>query len=788
MLALLRFCFYLLLFCAVNGAAAFVILVSAMYPNLPDLARLEDYRPRLPLRVFAANGELLGEFGEEKRQIVGLDEIPPLLVDALVATEDQDFHTHLGLDLQGIVRTVITRLQGGSGGASTLTMQVARNFYLDRIQTYERKFYEILLALKIENRFSKRRILEFYMNQIYLGRGSYGFAAAAKAYYGKEMAELGLAEIAVLAGLPQAPSRLNPARNPGLAKERQKHVLRRMRDTGIITPAEFLEAAAAPLPPVIDLSANKKTAAATAGYVAEEVRKIVFDSFGDEAYERGFRVHTSIDMRLQQAAVTALRKGLVDYTERHAYAGPERYHDIAGLTAREAAALLEGTQIIGGLVPAVVLQASPELVLAVDRSGTLREIAGAGLKFVRKALAPDAAGQTLRPGAQVRLDRRPLPAAELAKVEKRIAELAEGEEAPPAYYYSITQLPAAEGALVAVSPDDGRLLAMAGGFDFAKNQYNHVTQARRQPGSSIKPFIYSAAIERGYTPATILDDAPFFLTAEQTGSGRSWAPKNYGGKYDGKMLLRDALARSKNMTTIRVLDSIGPQYAQDYILRFGFERDSLPPYLTMGLGAGEVTPMQLAAGYGVFANGGYLVTPHFITRIEDQDGGIVSYGLDFEQRKQIIDRRNAFMVSSLLRSVVDFGTGVRARRELGRGDLGGKTGTTNETVDAWFAGFNPEVAAVAWVGFDTPKSLGRLETGARAALPVWIDFMGAALGERPEGSYLQPAGVVEALIDAQTGLLAVGGEEETKLEYFYEENLPAAPAAPAADDLSSELL
>ena len=783
MLALLRFFFYFGLFCAINGASAFVILVAAMYPNLPDLERLEDYRPRLPLRVFSANGELLGEFGEEKRQIVGLDDIPPLLAGALIATEDQDFYHHLGLDLQGIVRTVITRLQGGGGGASTLTMQVARNFYLDRIQTYERKFYEILLALKIENRFSKRRILEFYMNQIYLGRGSYGFAAAAKAYYGKELHELELAEIAVLAGLPQAPSRLNPARNPGLAKERQTHVLRRMRDTGIITPAEFLEAAAAPLPPVIDLSAVKKTVAATAGYVAEDVRKIVYDSFGDEAYERGFRVHTSIDMRLQQAAVTALRKGLINYTERHAYAGPERYHDIAGMTTAEAAALLADAPIIGGLVPAVVLQAQPELVIAVDKAGELREISGAGLKFVRKALDPKAEGQTLRPGAQVRLDRRLIPEEDQPQVEDE-----EEADALPAFYYSITQLPEVEGALVSIAPDDGRLLAMAGGFDFAKNQYNHVTQAQRQPGSSIKPFIYSAAIERGYTPATIIDDAPFFLTAEQTGSGEDWAPKNYGEKYEGKIMLRDALARSKNMTTIRVLDSIDPRYAQDYILRFGFARESLPPYLTMGLGAGEVTPMQLAAGYGVFANGGYLVTPHFITRIEDQDGNIVTYGLDFEQRRQIIDRRNAFMVSSLLRSVVDYGTGRRAKRELGRKDLGGKTGTTNSTVDAWFAGFNPEIVAVAWVGFDTPRSMGRLETGSRAALPIWVDFMGSALEGKPNGQYLQPAGVVEALIDAETGLLAAGGEEKTRLEYFYEENLPAGPAAPVVDELSSELL
>ncbi len=769
MFAFIRFLVLTVLFVAINGAAAGMIVVAGMYPNLPELDHLEDYQPRLPLRVFSAGGELLGEFGEEKRQIVALRQIPPLLVDALVATEDQYFYSHLGLDIKGIVRTIITRLQGGGGGASTLTMQVARNFYLDREQTYVRKMYEILLAMKIENRFSKRRILEFYMNQIYLGRGSYGFAAAAKAYYGKTLDELSLAEIAVLAGLPQAPSRLNPSRNPDLAKERQKYVLRRMREDGVISDAEFLEASAAPLPPVIDASAPDDAPSSTAGYVAEEVRKIVYDSFGDEAYERGFRVYTSIDMRLQRAGVLALRKGLLEYTLRHGYSGPERYHDIAGLPPAEIAEMLSDTQVIGGLVPAIVLEASPERVEVVDNGGEVRVIEGDGLKFVSKALGDDPKGQPISPGAQVRIAHLP----------------SDDPEAEPVL--GIVQLPLVEGALVSLSPDDGRLLAMVGGFDFAANQYNHVTQAERQPGSSIKPFIYSAALERGFTPATVLDDAPYFLTPEQTGSGESWSPRNYGDKYEGKMLLRRALAKSKNMTTIRVLDSIGPDYAQDYISRFGFRRESLPPYLTMGLGAGEVTPMQLAAGYAVFANGGYLVTPHFITKIEDSDGNVVSYGLDFEKRIQIIDRRNAYLITSFLQSVVDYGTATKAKR-LGRTDLGGKTGTTNETVDAWFAGFSPELVAVAWVGFDTPKTLGRIETGAKAALPIWVDFMGQALTDRPDGKYVQPPGIVVASIDSDTGLLAPEGGEGTALELFYEEYLPPVPVRARDESISRELL
>lgn len=786
MFKLVRFIFWSVVLLGLNGMAAAAIVVAGMFPNLPELDQLEDYRPRLPLRVFSADGELLGEFGEEKRQLVSFDEIPPLLTAALIATEDKDFYQHLGLDVAGIIRTVITRLQGGGGGASTLTMQVARNFYLERIQTYERKLYEILLALKIEDRFSKRRILEFYMNQIYLGRGSYGYAAAARAYYGKELVELNLAEIAVLAGLPQAPSRLNPARNPHLAKERQKHVLRRMRDTGLITQETFLEVSTAPLPPVVDLAAQRADApAGQASYVSEEVRKLIFDRFGDEAYERGFRVYTTIDMNLQRAAVLALRKGLVDYTLRHSFQGPEQYHAIAGLNEAQVADLLSDARSIGGLAAVIVLRADSKEVEVINGAGTIVKVTGAGLKFIAKALKQGTDGATVRPGAQVRLAYRPVDNKELAKLRKGKSE--EEAAAVPITFAAIVQLPKIEGSLVALSPDDGRILAMVGGFDFAANQYNHVTQALRQPGSSIKPFIYSAALERGYTPATIIDDAPFFLTAEQTGSGKSWSPRNYGGKYEGKMLLRRALARSKNMTTIRVLASIGPDYAQDFIARFGFDRASLPPYLPMALGAGEVTSMQLAAGYAVFANGGYLVKPHFIARIEDYDGNVVTYKLDFAQRIQVIDRRNAFLISDLLRTAVREGTGRRAMT-LGRNDLAGKTGTTNETVDAWFAGFNPELVAVSWVGYDTPKSLGRIETGSRAALPIWIDFMRDALADRPDGEFIVPAGIIQARVNAATGLLATDKEEKTVLDYFYEEYLPSTPFNDNATTLSSELL
>lgn len=769
-LRLLGGLYWLAVLGAVNLAAAALIILFGMYPNLPDLERLENYRPRLPLQIFSADGELLGEFGEEKRKLLGFDEFPPLLVAALLATEDQRFYQHYGVDIVGVMRASLSWLQGGRQGASTITMQVVRNFYLKPVQTIKRKTYEILLAYKIEHVFSKRQILEFYMNQIYLGRGSYGFAAAAKVYYGKTVDKLSLPEMAMLAGLPQAPSRLNPVRNPALAKKRQIHVLERMLEAQVISDNACREAQAAPLPKLAALQVPLDSAAAESGHVAEEVRREIYRQYGDRAYESGLIVHTTINSRSQRAAVAAVRRGLIEYTLRHPrdYTGPESYEQIAGLDDREIAKLLADKHTIAGLEPAIITKLSEKAVEVVRPNGARLTISGDGIGYVRRYLKRKNAA-ALGAGALVRIIRWP-------RKDKK-------DES----FWLITQIPSVEGALVSLDPYNGKILAMAGGFDFNISHYNHITQALRQPGSSIKPFIYSAALEKGFTAATMLDDAPVFYTAEQTGSGKSWSPRNFGEKFEGRMLLRQALAKSKNMPTIRVLDEIGPRYARDYILRFGFQRETLPPYLTMALGAGETTPLQLAAGYATFANGGYLIKPSFIDHIEDYHGNRINNGAPQTERVRIIDRRNAYMIASLLGSVVDYGTGRRVKNELGRNDMAGKTGTTNNLRDAWFAGFNPDVVAVAWVGFDTPRTLGKKENGSKTALPLWIYYMREELKSKLESELLMPPGIVRAQINPRNGLLAQEGDPDAIWDIFYAENLPGYDRA-NADRAEQELL
>jgi len=744
-----------------SGLCAAVLGVSILYPKLPTLDILDDYRPRLPLRVYNADGELIGEFGEEKRTLAGIDDVPPMLVTALLATEDARFFEHDGIDWIGIARAVRSIAQGKREGASTITMQVARNFFLKRDQTVLRKVVEMLLALKIERQFSKERILEFYINQIYLGRGSYGFAAAADIYYGKDMSELSLAEVSLLAGLPKAPSTYNPTINPSLAKKRQMHVLNRMLAVGAITRDEYEMAALADLPPVVSKLAAEE--AVVASYVAEHVRKLVFGRFGDETYERGFRVHTTVDGRMQRAAIAAVRKGLLDYERRHRYRGPERYVDIAGRDDRDLLEILREEQVVGGLLPAIVVEKAEEGGLVVlSKDGARRTIGKEGLEFAESADKETV--PPLSPGALVRIVQE------------------EGE-------WSVIQLPQAQGALIALDPDTGRVLALVGGFDFFANQFNNVFQARRQPGSVMKPFIYSASLERGFTPSTLLYDSPIYLTTAETGSGEEWSPKNYDGKYAGTLRLREALAKSKNLATIRVLRQIGPEYAQDFLSRFGFSKDDHPPYLTLALGAGLTTPADLAAGYAVFANGGFLVDPFVVERIEDFDGNVVERDFKRSAQRRVIDERNAFIMTSILRSVISAGTGARAR-SLGRADLAGKTGTTNDTIDAWFAGYGPGVVAVSWVGYSTPRSLGRRETGARAALPIWMDFMRAALKDVPDYQPSLPDGVVRAAVDPETGLLAsqspfrFGGD--MVWDYFYRENLPAELTGEGLPTFSAE--
>ena len=733
----------LLLVAAGVGALTVVLL----WPNLPSLDVLTDYRPKIPLRIYSAEGELIGEFGEEKRAVVGIKDVPQVMKAAILAAEDDRFYQHGGVDYVGAGRAAIANLQGRREGASTITMQVARTFFLTREKTFARKLSEVLLAFKIEANLTKDQILELYINQIFLGHRAYGFGSAANVYFGKGLADLTPAESAMLAGLPQAPSRQNPFVNPKRAQERQHYVLRRMRDVGWLSEDQYRKALAEPL----RLNPNQRESfALKADYIAEMARAAIYEQYGEPAYVSGLKVHTTIRRKHQEAANEGLRLGVLDYDRRHGYRGPEGFVQLpAGADVEEAVEeALQDREPVNELVAAVVVEASPREVKAVMRRGDEVKVSGDGLKFAARALVEKNPDRAIRRGAIVRLQ--------------------PGEKGT----WAIAQVPRVESALVALDPATGAIQALAGGFDFGANKFNHATQAWRQPGSSFKPFIYSAALEKGFTPATVLNDAPFVIEAAKTG-GQLWEPKNYDGKYDGPLRLRTALARSKNMVSIRLLQAIGTHYAQDYIQRFGFDPKMHPAYLTMALGAGSATPLQMAAAYAVFANGGFRVKPWFISRVEDDRGESLYLarpevaGVDAER---VLDERNAFIMANLMRDVVRYGTAARAM-SLGRHDLAGKTGTTNDHNDAWFAGFNGKLVAVSWIGFDTPSNLGPNETGGLAALPIWMGYAGKVLKGMPETELVPPSGVVAVAINPATGLRERDPTSRTT-EYFYAESTP----------------
>ncbi len=730
------------------GGLLGAFVLALLYPTLPSLESLTDYHPKIPLRVVSAEGEILGEFGEERRAIVAIREVPDVMIDAILAAEDERFYSHGGVDYLSVMRAAATNLASGTQqGAGTITMQVARNFFLTREKTITRKLREVLLAWKIEANLSKDQILELYVNQIFLGQRAYGFAAAAQIYFGKSLRDLSPAEAAMLAGLPKAPSAYNPVSNPKRAKTRQLYVLRRMHDLKYISSEQFREAQIAPLA----VRAGLRDVLPThAEFVAEMARQVVFDAYGEDAYTKGLIVQTTIRKVDQEAAYAAVRRGVIDYDHRHGYRGPEAYLRLPEDAVERDAALerlFAETNDGDGLVPAVVTDASATEVKAVLADGEVAEIAGDGLKFAARALGDKAqAAIRIRPGAVIRLARD-----------------SKGR-------WEITQMPQAESAFISVRPQDGAVLSLVGGWSFERNKFNHVTQAQRQPGSAFKPFIYSAALEKGFTPATIVNDAPFFVPAAQTGS-EDWEPKNYDGKFDGPMRIRAALARSKNLVTVRVLQAIGPQYAQDYITRFGFDPKLHPPYLTMGLGAGSATPMQMVTAYSVLANGGYRIAPYLITRIVDAKGNVLSEAAPAEAgatAERAIDPRNAWIMTSLLKDVVRVGTATRAL-SLNRMDLAGKTGTTNENVDAWFCGYNAAMVGVAWIGFDQPKTLGANETGSNAALPIWISYMAKAIKGTPEATLPMPEGILAVPINAESGLRDDAG---TLTEYFLTEFPP----------------
>ncbi|MCA1854776.1 PBP1A family penicillin-binding protein [Massilia oculi] len=732
------------------AAALLLVSIFASAPacagildEVPDISAVTDYRPKVPLRVYSADQVLIGEFGAERRDFVPIGKIPALMKAAVLSIEDARFYEHGGIDwirALGAAKANLAALGGGyRQGGSTITMQVARNFFLSRDKTLPRKLTEVALAYKIEQALTKDQILEVYMNQIYLGQRAYGFASAARTYFGKPLDRLSVAEMAMLAGLPQNPSRHNPVADPERARQRQRTVLKRMFELGKIGEAQYRAALDEPL------RVRREGAGPGAGaeYVAELARQAVHARFGQAAYEQGYTVTTSIVAAEQAAAYEAVRRSAIAYDRRHGYRGPEARIALpkAGPEREEAVAeALQKRPAVDGFVPAVVLSASPKRVTVLTRDGETIALAGAGLSFAAPALSPAAkAGLKLAPGAVVRISRA-------------------GKER-----WAIAQLPQVAAAFVALDARSGAVRAMVGGFDYQLQKLNHVTQAWRQPGSSIKPFVYSAALERGFFPGTTILDAPLDFSDEKAYA--NWAPRNDDGVFEGPVTIRHALTHSRNVPAVRMLRALDVEDAREHLARFGFDRARQPANLTLVLGTGAVTPLQLAGAYAVLANGGYRVEPQLTLSVYDRDGKLV-----FESGKprppqegvRVLDGRNAFIVDSMLRDVARVGTGAQSSRLLGRSDLAGKTGTTSNAVDGWFAGYGGNVVAVSWMGYDEPRSLGGREFGATLALPAWVDYMRVALARVPQRERTPPEGVVRA-----------GGD------WVYAEFAEPAPAAEA---------
>ncbi len=705
----------------VSSVLIIVFALTMAYPNLPELDAITSYRPKMPLRVFSADNMLIAEFGEERRNVVRFTDIPEIMKKAVLAIEDDRFYEHGGVDYLGIARATLHNLTGGAKqGASTITQQVARNFFLSSEQTFKRKIYEILLAWKIEQNLSKDQILEVYMNQIYLGQRAYGFSSAAQIYYGKTLKEISIAEAAMLAGLPKAPSAYNPVANPKRATVRQQYILQRMKSLGYITEAQYETAKVEKL--------RVKTDSAEFGihaeYVAEMARQLVYEQFKEETYTRGLNVYTTITKSDQDAAYLSLRRGVMDYEKRHGYRGPESIIDIP--RNKEAADEVIELELSkhpdsDDIVAAMVVEADAKSVRAVLSSGEEIRMSGTDLTFATSGLLTTTpANKRIQRGAVIRV-------------------MLEGKN------WAITQIPEVQSAFVAASTTDGAIRALVGGFDYNINKFNHVSQAWRQPGSSFKPFIYSSSLEKGLSPSTIINDAPISFDAGQTG-GQAWEPKNYDGKYEGPMTMRKGLTKSKNMISIRILNKVGAKYGQEYTSRFGFLPEKNPPYLTLALGAGAVTPLQMAGAYAVFANGGYKINPYLISKITDASGKVLSQVIPEEAQNEanrVIDERNAFLMDSMLKDVVRFGTATKALI-LKRPDIAGKTGTTNDSFDAWFAGYQTKLVGIAWIGYDQPRNLGNKETGGGLALPIWIGYMQKALKDIPIEDRPIPNGIIQA--------------------------------------------
>ncbi len=701
---------------AAIALAAYVFLV--ILPGLPELDKITDYQPKIPLRIYTAEGSLMAEFGEEHRDFVPIDKIPLKIKQALLASEDSRFYEHSGVDPRSVGRAILSDLRGGYyQGGSTITMQVARNFFLSREKTLHRKLREVLLTYKIEQTLSKDQILELYMNQIYLGQRAYGFSSAAKTYFGKTMNQLSLAEAALLIGIPRNPNKLNPVVNYDKAKAYQLLVLKAMHRNGWINEAEMKQASQEKL-----VVKSKLSFDVHADYVAEMVRQQIYAEYKEATYTTGLNVYTTIRQAEQEAAWQALRKQVLTYDARHGYRGVEAWYDLPkDNDEREQAIddILRDHPDNADLLAAVVKSVSKQKILVELANGDEVSIQGDALKWLASNLSSSKEQGKLREGAVVRVRRD------------------ENQR------WQITQMPEVEAAYVALNAEDGAYRALVGGFDFNRKKFNRVTSAWRQPGSSLKPFLYSLALERGFYPGTLINDVQLSSTS---GSDLKWDPRNDDGKYDGPVSLRRALAQSKNVVAARVLQANGVELFRNWLPRFGFIKDKQPANLTLSLGTGAVTPLQLAGAYAVFANGGYQIKPWLISKITDSKGKLLQ---EFkapepaQEADRVLDARNAYIVDSMLREVTKNGTAASAPGKLGRSDLAGKTGTTSEAVDGWFAGYAGGIVAVAWMGYDEPRSLGGREFGATLALPIWLDGMRASLAGKPARFAHEPEGVVQ---------------------------------------------
>ncbi len=763
-----------------------------LQPQLPEIDSLKDVQLQVPLRVYSAEKQLMAEYGEKKREPLPYDAFPQQLIQAVIAAEDENFFTHPGVDYHGILRAVVNLLRTGKRGqgGSTITMQVARNFFLSPEKTYIRKIKEILLSINIERELDKTDIMALYLNKIYLGQRAYGAAAAAKVYYGKPLHDLSLEQLAMIAGLPKAPSRYNPISNKQRATQRRNYVLNRMQELEFISTETYKTAVSK----IDDAHLYQPNIEVDAPYAAEMVRAYMTEHYGDEAYTGGYNVLTSIKGPLQMAAIQALRSTLMEYEHRHGYKGVLAHHNIQTVQSQdEQLALLKDYSKVGHLQPALVLAVDSKSnnadILLKDKSSAV--LKWKHIQWAKKYISDDRTGPKLQKAEDV------IKPGDVVYVELLTIS---GKNNLISHEYSLAQIPEVSGALVSLDPQNGAILALTGGFDYYHSKFNRVTQARRQPGSNFKPFIYSAALNKGYTTATLINDAPIVIKDSYLEG--YWRPDNSSGKFFGPTRLRQGLTKSRNLVSIRILRDIGIDYTIEYDKRFGFSPDELPANLSLALGSATLTPMQIAKGYAILANGGFDITPWYIEKIADSQGNVLyqqqskavcskdypdhSCAPDNSERaERVVAEENAFLMASMMQDVIKYGTGKKAL-ELKRKDLAGKTGTTNDQLDAWFSGFNRRVVTTAWVGFDTPRSLGKREYGAVAALPMWMKFMQAALKDIPQVPLQVPENIVTVKIDRETGLLASGNSESTLFEYFISGTEPAASPGGGASSFGND--